>query len=328
MTPTIFAQAILSIEQNYGLRLDARSVWLRMDEFKEVKELKGGKCNEATGWYGLKGACKRGKKGEGDARTKESKVDIANRIRTNKIAARDRDQTKQSRQSAKTGRIVDMPLNSITVDKKRFGLGGETNKKTLPSFNPNYAGAIQTWKDPKDGKTYVVDGIKRLESAQKSRESHISTMPIHANSAKEANDIGTFSNLASGSVSGLASGHLFRNSKIDENRLKKEGIDTEHPNVRQGLDLAKLDESAYDRVLTGDLTPKSGEMLGSSGLSHEAQRKIVKAMFPTKKDMFYSRGVAGLTNDHQRDSYMHEAIREEFYESTGDVPAKWERTYK
>jgi len=85
MTPIVFAQAIVSIEQNYGLRLDARSVWLRMDEFKKVKELAGGKCNEAKGWYGLKGACKRGKKGEGEARSKESKVDIANRIKKRKM---------------------------------------------------------------------------------------------------------------------------------------------------------------------------------------------------------------------------------------------------
>ena len=34
MSPEVFARAILSIEQNYGLRLDARSVWLRMDDWK------------------------------------------------------------------------------------------------------------------------------------------------------------------------------------------------------------------------------------------------------------------------------------------------------
>jgi len=85
MKPEVFAAAIVSIKHNYGLRLDARSTWLRMDEFKKVKELKGGKCNEAKGWYGLVGACKRGKKGEGEARTKESKVDIAGRIKNRKM---------------------------------------------------------------------------------------------------------------------------------------------------------------------------------------------------------------------------------------------------
>jgi len=85
MKPEVFAQAIVSIEHNYGLRLDARSTWLRLDEFKKVKELAGGKCNETKGWYGLKGACKRGRKGEGEARSKESKVDIASRIKKRKM---------------------------------------------------------------------------------------------------------------------------------------------------------------------------------------------------------------------------------------------------
>ena len=84
MNPQTFARAVVSIESKYGLRIDAADVWLRLDEFKKVKELAGGKCNEAKGWYGLKGACKRGKKGEGEARSKESKVDVANRIRKRK----------------------------------------------------------------------------------------------------------------------------------------------------------------------------------------------------------------------------------------------------
>ena len=84
MTPEVFAQAIISIEKNYGLRLDARSAWLRMDEFKKVKELAVGKCNEAKGWYGMKGACKRGAKHEGIAKVKESRLEIANKIRKRK----------------------------------------------------------------------------------------------------------------------------------------------------------------------------------------------------------------------------------------------------
>ena len=84
MTPEIFAQTIVSIEKNYGLRLDARSAWIRMDEFKKVKELAVGKCNEAKGWYGMKGACKRGAKHEGIAKVKESRLEIANKIRKRK----------------------------------------------------------------------------------------------------------------------------------------------------------------------------------------------------------------------------------------------------
>lgn len=84
MTPEVFAQAIVSIARNYGLRLDARSAWLHLDEFKKVKELAVGKCNEASGWYGLRGACKRGTKQEGVAKAKESKLEMANKIRKRK----------------------------------------------------------------------------------------------------------------------------------------------------------------------------------------------------------------------------------------------------
>jgi len=93
MTPEVFAQAIASIEQNYGLRLDARSVWLRMDDWKRLgRDQMGQKCGR--GWVGLRGACKRVKKGgDKDAAMKESKVALADRIRAKK-GLRDRNAPK------------------------------------------------------------------------------------------------------------------------------------------------------------------------------------------------------------------------------------------
>ena len=115
MTPEVFAQAIVSIERNYGLRLDARSTWLRLDEFKKVKELAGGKCNEGKGWYGLKGACKRGKKGEGEARSKESKVDIAGRIRKRKMGE---SSAKPGARIEKNPEKVQSPKENAKVQRK------------------------------------------------------------------------------------------------------------------------------------------------------------------------------------------------------------------
>ena len=115
MTPEKFAQAIVSIERNYGLRLDARSTWLRLDAFKKVKELAGGKCNEKTGWYGLKGACKRGKKGEGDARSKESKVEIAGKIRTRKM---NESSKKPGSKTGKKPEQTQIPKETTKVQRK------------------------------------------------------------------------------------------------------------------------------------------------------------------------------------------------------------------
>ena len=138
MTPKVFAQAIVSIEHNYGLRLDARSAWLRLDEFKKVKELAGGKCNEAKGWYGLKGACKRGKKGEGEARSKESKVDIAGRIRERKGMGEKKRSEKVA--TATTRKVLKevIPTTAGTIDPKSIKKGdvleirGTAKKEYIP----------------------------------------------------------------------------------------------------------------------------------------------------------------------------------------------------
>ena len=135
MTPETFSRAIVSIERNHGLRLDARLVWLRMDEFKKVKELAGGKCNEAKGWYGLKGACKRGKKGEGEARSKESKVDIAGRIKNRRInesaaksgakAEKKPEQSQPPEEVAKVPRKIDYEVKqSKLLDMESISNGG------------------------------------------------------------------------------------------------------------------------------------------------------------------------------------------------------------
>jgi len=93
MTPQLFAKTIASIEQNYGLRLDARSVWEHMDDWKRLgRDQMGQKCGR--GWQGLRGACKRVPKGgDKDAAIKASKVALADRIRKNK-GLRDRNAPK------------------------------------------------------------------------------------------------------------------------------------------------------------------------------------------------------------------------------------------
>ena len=84
MTPEVFAQAIVSIEHNYGLKLDARSVWLRMDDWKRLgRDQMGQKCGR--GWVGLRGACERGKKADDNTeKIKKSKVALADKIRARK----------------------------------------------------------------------------------------------------------------------------------------------------------------------------------------------------------------------------------------------------
>ena len=117
MTPELFAKTIASIEQNYGLRLDARSVWLRMDDWKRLgRDQMGQKCGR--GWQGLRGACKRVPKGgDKESAIKASKVALADKIRKNK-GMRDRNVPKVEKFSVPKGRTT---LNLARGDYGREG---------------------------------------------------------------------------------------------------------------------------------------------------------------------------------------------------------------
>lgn len=66
-------------------RLSDRYGW-HLDDWKRIgRSQMGQKCNEDRGWVGLKGACKRGKKGgDNKAAIKQSKADLADKLRKRK----------------------------------------------------------------------------------------------------------------------------------------------------------------------------------------------------------------------------------------------------
>ena len=127
MSPEVFAQAILSIEQNYGLRLDARSVWLRMDDWKRLgRDQMGQKCGR--GWQGLRGACKRVPKGgDKDAAIKASKVALADKIRKRKGLA--------DRNAPKVVAKVEKKIQEFIPKRMEFA-GGRGGSKPWVAFVP------------------------------------------------------------------------------------------------------------------------------------------------------------------------------------------------
>jgi hypothetical protein len=61
------------------------------------------------------------------------------------------------------GKAYNMPVAQLAVDPGRFQYKLNTNRdgvtdefRDVKQFNPDFAGVISVWKDPADGKTYVV----------------------------------------------------------------------------------------------------------------------------------------------------------------------------
>ena len=142
MTPEVFAQAILSIEQNYGLRLDARSVWLRMDDWKRLgRDQMGQKCGR--GWQGLRGACKRVPKGgDKDAAIKASKVALADKIRKNK-GLRDRNAPRVPKVDPKVAEAKELIARVVGKDNAEL-----LTSKDLPGHHRhNIEGRVSDLKE-------------------------------------------------------------------------------------------------------------------------------------------------------------------------------------
>ena len=150
MTPEIFARAIASIEQKYGLRIDARSAWLRMDDWKRLgRDQMGQKCGR--GWHGLRGACKRVPKGgDKEAAIKASKVALADKIRARK-GLRDRNAPKAKTKVEKT--------KAVTAKAKKMTVG-DTTREEISSLTKTDLGKsiITSIAQNADGSTSLMSG--------------------------------------------------------------------------------------------------------------------------------------------------------------------------
>jgi len=85
---------------------------------------------------------------------------------------------------------------SISQDPARFQYKAGTDVQGTSSllkeqdkYNPDLAGVITAWRDPADGKTYVVNGHHRLELALRTKAPSVAVRHINAKDATEARAI-------------------------------------------------------------------------------------------------------------------------------------------
>jgi hypothetical protein len=65
--------------------------------------------------------------------------------------------------------IVNLKVSDINTDEKRFqnrldAFSSESVRKIVDNFDPNKLDPVTVWKDPKDGKIYMLSGHSRLEA--------------------------------------------------------------------------------------------------------------------------------------------------------------------
>ena len=174
----------------------------------------------------------------------------------------------------------------IALDPERFqfkrdvdvrGMGAEMRAAAV--FNPRLAKDLTLWRDPADGKLYVVNGHNRVGKAleanyQGNLEGDIldpKTYPTVA-SARFA---GAVENIAENRGTPLDAAKVFRDGKVTPAMLEELGISLEAANARAGLGIAALDESVFRKVVTGELSEKQGAIIGRELPDHAMQRAVL-----------------------------------------------------
>ncbi|MCP4899734.1 MAG: hypothetical protein GY906_22440 [bacterium] len=181
---------------------------------------------------------------------------------------------------APSSRVFELPVDSIAVDPVRFQFKRETGGKAgvsetlkdVEKFVPKLGGEISVWKDPADGKTYVVNGHHRLELAQRTGQKNIDVQYLDADTAQEARAEGALINIAEGRGSAIDAATLFRDMGITPEKLQEHSITLREPLAREGVALSRLTAPIFEMVTSGDLDLKHGAIIGDT-LAEPADQK-------------------------------------------------------
>ncbi len=220
------------------------------------------------------------------------------KARRDKLAA----SIKATRADAARGRaasVQDVKPDSIHFDPERFqyklhadaGTGAVGSLAGVKKFDPELGGVLQVWKDPANGKTYVVNGHNRLDLAKRLGAETVSVRHVKAADAMEARSKGALTNIAEGRGTSTDAAEFFRTSKLTKSHLDAAGVPLREKVATEGLAISGLEEGLYRRHKAGDLPAQRAAIIGGSGLDHAAQAAIGKHLDKTR----------GVTDSHLKE---------------------------
>jgi hypothetical protein len=181
------------------------------------------------------------------------------------------------------GHVGALKTDLIHFDPKRFqyklahaeGTGSVGSLAGVKRYDPELGGVLQVWKDPANGKTFVINGHNRLDLARKLGAEKVTVRYIDARDAGEARAKGALTNIAEGRGTSLDAAKFFRDEHVTREGLDARGVPLRDKVASEGLALSHLHDPIFRRVIDGDLSPARGAIIGGSGLDHTQQAALV-----------------------------------------------------
>lgn len=181
------------------------------------------------------------------------------------------------------GGLAELDPSEIEADPKRFQykmIGEHTKTGEVGSlsgvqkYDPNLAGIVQVWKDPADGKTYVVNGHNRLALAKRLGAEEVAVRYLDVPDAKTARSVGAMTNIAEGRGTALDAAKFFRDTGLTKDDIEKRGIPMREKIAQDGLALSSLEDGLFRQTIDGKLPMERATIIGGSGLDHSEQKSL------------------------------------------------------
>ncbi len=187
------------------------------------------------------------------------------------------------------GDVVNMPVESLEVDPERFQFKQNVDKsgvtsemKEVRQWNPDFAGVLAVWKDPADGKTYVVNGHHRRELAGRLGVKNLAVRYIDAKDAKEARAVGALINIAEGRGTAMDAAKFMRDTGRGPEDMAKEGVSLKGKVSADAVVLTKLSDRLFDKVARGTMPQDQALAIARNLSDHNLQDQL--AVFLAKRE--------------------------------------------
>lgn len=181
----------------------------------------------------------------------------------------------------KKGDVYNVPTGQLHVDPQRFQYKMNTNAdgvtdelKSVKTFNPDLAGVISVWKDPADGKTYVVNGHHRFELAKRSGHPDLPIRYLDASDAPTARAAGALINIAEGRGTAMDAAKFMRDKGVTAEEIQAKGISIRGKVAADATELAKLSPSLFHKVAIGEMDESRAKAIAAHLPDHESQNQL------------------------------------------------------
>jgi ParB-like chromosome segregation protein Spo0J len=144
----------------------------------------------------------------------------------------------------------------------------------VKKWNPNLGGVLLTWRDPKDGRAYVVNGHHRLDLAKRLGVKDLAVRELAVPDAATARYVGAIANIAEGRGTPVDAAKLLRDSNVTPEQLAEDGVSLRGKLAQDGMALARLPEGLWRQVFRGEMSVGRGVAIGGAGLNETEQHSL------------------------------------------------------